>query len=40
MIFSRLPSAVQRGLIMFMTVILISLAFLGAMALMGIEFFH
>jgi hypothetical protein len=38
--FSRLPSPVQRGIIMFVTVIIISLGFLGAMALMGIELFH
>ena len=40
MIFSRLPSAVQRGVIMLATIILISLAFLGAMALIGIKLFH
>ena len=38
--FSRLPSPVQRGIIMFVTVILISVEFLGAMALMGIKLFH
>jgi hypothetical protein len=40
MSFSRLPSPVQRGIIMFVTVIIISLGFLGTMALMGIQLFH
>jgi hypothetical protein len=40
MSFSRLPSPVQRGIIMFVTVIIISLGFLGAMALLGIELFR
>ena len=31
---------VQRGLIMFVAVLLISVGFLGAMALMGIELFR
>jgi len=31
---------VQRGLIMFVAVLLISAGFLGAMALMGIELFR
>jgi hypothetical protein len=37
--FSRLPSPVQRGIIMLVAVVVISLAFLGAMALLGIELF-
>jgi hypothetical protein len=38
--FSRLPSPVQRGIIMLVIVTIISLGFLGAMALIGVELFH
>jgi hypothetical protein len=38
--FRDLPDSTQRGIIMLVALIIISLAFLGAMALLGIELFR